>query len=160
MECQCEDISIMSLCNDTEELEIFDTEAITSVISYKWDTFGRSHHLFGCILHLFYTFSFALYVIEGYLMDNSESTQRIYAILMVVGIIYPWVYDMLQLFRGGLENYVSDPWNFLDFLYIWGSIANCVLQITEGPRFIVSKLLMCIIVLFLILKTFFFLRIF
>jgi hypothetical protein len=41
MECQCEDISIMALCNDTEELEIFDTEAITSVISYKWDTFGR-----------------------------------------------------------------------------------------------------------------------
>lgn len=60
----------------------------------------------------------------------------------------------------GLSDYVSDPSNFSDFIYIYGSIANAVLQITYGPYQLASRILMCILVILLISKTFFFLRIF
>lgn len=62
--------------------------------------------------------------------------------------------------RGGLVEYFSDPQNYADLLYIYGSIANIVLQLYLGPFHIASKILMCFIVLLLISKTFFFLRIF
>jgi hypothetical protein len=67
---------------------------------------------------------------------------------------------MTQMARGGLVEYFSDPQNYADLLYIYGSIANIVLQLYLGPFHIVSKILMCFIVLLLISKTFFFLRIF
>lgn len=62
--------------------------------------------------------------------------------------------------RGGLAEYFSDPQNYADLLYIYGSIANIMLQLFLGPFHIASKVLMCMIVLLLISKTFFFLRIF
>lgn len=67
---------------------------------------------------------------------------------------------MTQMARGGILEYFSDPQNYADLLYIYGSIANIVLQLYLGPFHIVSKILMCFIVLLLISKTFFFLRIF
>jgi hypothetical protein len=30
------------------------------------------------------------------------------------------------MFRGGLENYFSDFWNYTDLLYIWSSIGNVI----------------------------------
>ena len=45
-------------------------------------------------------------------------------------------------------------------LYIYGSIGNIILQLQIGPFHIVSRIMMCIVVLLLISKTFFFLRIF
>lgn len=67
---------------------------------------------------------------------------------------------MTQMARGGLVDYLSDPQNYADLLYIYGSIANIVVQLYLGPFHIASKILMCFIVLLLISKTFFFLRIF
>ena len=55
---------------------------------------------------------------------------------------------------------MSDPWNYADILYIYGSIINCILQLWLGPFHIGCRVIMCIIVLLLIIKTFFFLRIF
>jgi hypothetical protein len=65
-----EDVSLVGLFSETEELEIFSTEAIQSLISYKWDTFGRKHHFTGFIAQLIYTLVFALYVKEAYLQDD------------------------------------------------------------------------------------------
>jgi hypothetical protein len=62
--------------------------------------------------------------------------------------------------KGGLNDYLSDPWNYADMLYIWGSITNVVLQSLYGPYFLPCKILMCLIVGLLIIKSFFFLRIF
>jgi hypothetical protein len=57
-------------------------------------------------------------------------------------------------------DYFADTSNYKDLVYIYGSITNIVLQLKLGPFHIVSKIFMCIIVLMLIAKTFFFLRIF
>ena len=78
----------------------------------------------------------------------------------MAGIVYPWAYDFLQLVRDGLGDYLQDPWNYADMLYIYGSIVNIALQYLYGPDSLICRLLMVIIILLLITKTFFFLRIF
>lgn len=45
---------------------------------------------------------------------------------LLVGIFYPWMYDGVQLIRDPMD-YFSDPWNYVDFLYIYGSLTNIVL---------------------------------
>ena len=74
--------------------------------------------------------------------------------------MYPAIYDFQQLIRNGIADYVSNPVNFADFIYIYGSIANAILQIMYGPYQLPSRILMCVPVILLIAKTFFFLRIF
>lgn len=55
---------------------------------------------------------------------------------------------------------MSDPWNYADIVYIYGSIVNCICQFIFGPFHPVCRILSCIVVILLIVKTFFFLRIF
>ena len=57
-----EDVSLMTICGDTEELEVFETDALQQVIQFKWDKYGKNHHLLGCIMHLFYTLIIIIYV--------------------------------------------------------------------------------------------------
>jgi hypothetical protein len=64
------------------------------------------------------------------------------------------------MFRNGPWPYFTDANNYSDLLYISLSIANIILQLRLGPFDIVSKIFMCFIVLLLVSKTFFFLRIF
>ena len=70
-------------------------------------------------------------------------------------------YDLTQLKRNGfVAHYSDDPWNYLDTFLILTSVFNIVFQLAIGPRSVISKILMCFIVFALIMKTFFFLRIF
>jgi len=57
-----EDINLMTLCAETEEIEIFQTDALCQLIEFKWVCYGRGHHFFGCMMHLFYTAVFIVYV--------------------------------------------------------------------------------------------------
>jgi hypothetical protein len=109
-------------------------------------------------MHLFYTTILITYVKNAYLIENED--QLIYAILIAVGILYPALYDFTQMVRAGLAEYFGDAWNYADILYIYGSMANIILQLYLGPFNIYSRIVMCIIVILLIVKTFFFLRIF
>jgi hypothetical protein len=88
-----EDVSLMSLCGETDELEIFNTESLQQVIKFKWDKYGRNHHLFGCIMHHFYTIIMIIYVKNSYLIENEN--QVIYAIMIAIGVLYPWLYDLI-----------------------------------------------------------------
>jgi len=69
-------------------------------------------------------------------------------------------YDLAQMKTVGPVAYFSDISNYADFVYIWGSVANAILQILYDPFQLPARILMCIIVGLLIVKTFFFLRIF
>jgi hypothetical protein len=99
-------------------------------------------------------------VIVSYQKENTKSENNVYVIILCFGILYPWIYDLTQLIRGGLADYLSDPWNYADMLYIYGSIVNCILQFWGGPFHVANRIMMCIICILLIVKTFFFLRIF
>lgn len=64
------------------------------------------------------------------------------------------------MYKAGITNYFSDLNNYTDCLYIWGSILNLFLQNVLGPYSVVCKIIMIVIVLQVLLKTFFFLRVF
>jgi hypothetical protein len=80
--------------------------------------------------------------------------------LLAVGVLYPALYDWTQMYRSGLSEYFSDFWNYTDCLYIWSSIGNIICQNMVGPFSLISKMLMIIIIVVALIKTFFFLRIF
>lgn len=67
-----DDVSIMGMCGDTEELEIFETESLQQVIGFKWEKYGRKHHLLGCMMHLFYTVILIVYVKNSYIVENED----------------------------------------------------------------------------------------
>lgn len=122
-----EGVSLTSLFQETEEVEIFDADCIQETIQYKWDTYGMRFHIFGFFMHCLYVLVVNIFVAVSYLEENKEGSGRIYVILLAIGILYPWIYDFTQMCRSGLADYLSDPWNYADMCYIYGSIANCVL---------------------------------
>lgn len=73
---------------------------------------------------------------------------------MLVGILYPCIYEMLQIKQIGFYDYFTDIGNYIDMTYIVGSIAMIVIHITRTPYIFESKLLMAIIVSLAIRRTF------
>lgn len=105
-----------------------------------------------------YTILVIIYVNTAHMQDSDNS--EFLAIFLVIGIIYPAIYEILQLTKDGLSHHLSDPWNYSDMLYVYGSFANILTQIYFGPFHIASRVLMILVVLMLLIKTFFFLRVF
>lgn len=68
------------------------------------------------------------------------------------------MYECIQAYQQGPLSYVQE--NIADIIYYGSTIANIICQYTLGPFHIACKVLMCIIVVFIVIKTFFFLRIF
>ena len=62
-----EDVSLMGLCADTEELEIFEPDPFKDIIDFKWRMYGRKHHLLGMYMHLLYTTMLNIYVNQAYI---------------------------------------------------------------------------------------------
>jgi hypothetical protein len=94
---------------------------------------------------------------EGY--DFSQINMYSYALL--AGILYPMLYEMKQM-AGGLADYFLDLGNYIDIVYIFGSVAMAILHMTleKGPYGPVSKIMMLITVTLAIRRTFNYLRIF
>ena len=56
----------MALCSETEELEVFETDALKDIIDFKWRMYGRKHHFLGMAMHMLYTAMINIYVSEAY----------------------------------------------------------------------------------------------
>ena len=67
-----------------------------------------------------------IYINQVYINANTDGT-RIYQILLIVAIIYPFWYESTQMVRLGVCNYLSEAANYLDLLYIYGGISNVIL---------------------------------
>jgi len=117
-------------------------------------------------MHVVYIIFINIYIILAYIQEFnpklgiSKDEKDLLIIGLAIGIVYPALYDGTQLYLSGICDYISDPWNYVDFLYIYGSITNCFLQWNLGPEHISSKVCMIVIVFMALIKTFFFLRIF
>ena len=66
------------------------------------------------------------------------------------------------MLQAGIEDYLTDIGNWVDLVYIWGSVIMSFLHATStpGPFHWVSKLLMIIVTILAIRRTFDFLRVF
>ena len=80
--------------------------------------------------------------------------------MLIAGIFYPWAYDTVQMFKGGVADYFTDPWNFIDLAFNYGSILYIILADSFGPFRDGVKIVMILVLLVGLFKTFFFLRIF
>ena len=111
-------------------------------------------------MHFIYVACIVIYVQHIYLHNEQNPvTHFYYSLMLLAGIFYPWMYDLVQLIKDGPREYFSDPWNYIDFLYIYGSLSNIVCQTILGQYNIYTEMIMILIILLLIVKTFFFLRI-
>jgi hypothetical protein len=63
------DVSLMALCSETEELEMFETEAMKDIIDFKWRMYGRRHHMLGMTMHMLYSLMINIYVSEAYIHE-------------------------------------------------------------------------------------------
>jgi hypothetical protein len=157
----------------SEELDIFNTESLSDLIDFKWNQFGMRHHLVGCMMHMLQITILIIYVdyiyINNYLCEtvvgkdgNSEGKcdDNPYALILLGGIIYPFIYECLQIYKLGFCNYVNDSKNLVDQLYIWGSILMSVSHMLFDPFNIFSKVVMIIVIMLSIQRTFKFMRIF
>ena len=64
------------------------------------------------------------------------------------------------MYQNGLNEYLSDLGNYVDLVYIFGSIAMTFVHIMYSPYLPISKVIISVIVILAIRRTFNFLRIF
>lgn len=69
------------------------------------------------------------------------------------------LYELYQLSQNGIY-YFQDLWNYADMAYLIMSFTNLYLQVALGPFHTLCRLIMCFIICVVIMKTFFYLRIF
>ena len=93
-------------------------------------------------------------------INNDQENRYFYGIILILGIIYPMVYDLTQLYKQGVTDYFSSIQNYSDQLYVWCSVANVISQNSSEASAIYNKILMTIIFMQQIAKSFFYLRIF
>ena len=100
----------------------------------------------GLTMHFVYTLTLTIYINEVYLMYDNQN-QDIYLIMLSVGLLYPMYYETKQIRTIGSSNYLTDINNYMDMLYIWGSVANVFLQYFLGPQNVISEIIMILIVI-------------
>ena len=93
-------------------------------------------------------------------VEHDDDSLQSFSIILLAGIIYPLCYETVQMFKGGIGEYLSDAGNYIDLLYIWGSVAMSIIHMAKGPYLWYSKALMIIVVILAIRRTFSYLRIF
>ena len=57
-----EDISVMGLCIESGELDIFEEKNFQDFIEYRYTTFARKLHLIGCLMHFLYVATVGVYI--------------------------------------------------------------------------------------------------
>jgi hypothetical protein len=178
-------VNLLNLCCESDEIEMFSSESLMDCIEFKWTSYGQNWHFIGFFLHLMYIVILILYTDKVYIkkaeeieyiapdadgtgalpgpeieVEHEDEDLRKYSYLLMAGIVYPLVYETVQMFKGGIGDYLSDAGNYIDLIYIWGSVTMSIIHMTAGPYLWYSKALMIMVVILAIRRTFSFLRIF
>lgn len=91
-------VSLMELLASTDDLDIFDTKVVTDYIHFNWDNYASHVHFFGAFIHLIYVTTFSIYV--HMVFQRRDYTFRSHLIIiMFISLLYPMLYDFLQLKR-------------------------------------------------------------
>ena len=165
------DKNILELCASSDEIEMFECEPLQDLIKFKWDSYGQRFHLFGCVVHIVYIVILFLYTDMVYVQgveagstpeENEANMEEIskFSFILLAGILYPAIYETVQMVKTGFFDYLSDLGNYVDLLSIWGSVAMSICHYEYTPYAFGSKVMMSVIVTLAIRRTFNFLRIF
>lgn len=69
------------------------------MVEYKWDRYAKYLHFVGFGFHIGYMTAIFLFVQSTYMDGDKYGTMEgfIYPMLMMLCIIYPYIYDTIQL---------------------------------------------------------------
>lgn len=102
-----------------------------------------------------------IYTYEKYVFAHPETEDtKKQSFIILAFVSYPLVLESIQSFKFGFWSYITEFGNFLDMMFIWGSIAMSILHYLLTPLHVASKYVMVIVLLSAIRRTFNFLRIF
>jgi hypothetical protein len=131
------------------------------------------HHLVGCMMHMCQICILIFYVDFIYINNKlcesvikDDGTYEMicgdnpYAIILLGGIIYPFMYECIQIVKRGFTVYIKEANAIVDILYIFGSIAMSISHLVNDPFNIASKIIMIAVIMLSITRTFKFMRIF
>jgi len=170
------DINVLGLCAESDELAMFESETLRDLIAFKWAQFGMKFHLVGFFVHIAYIIILFMYTnlvyVHGFSSGGEEGGDTGaggdskggdesggLSIILLCGVLYPAIYETVQMAKDA-GGYFEDLGNYVDLVYIWGSVAMSILHMELTPYHFVSKVLMALIVTLAIRRTFNFLRIF
>lgn len=151
--------TIMRQCGQTKELELFECQAMKDLIEFKWRSYARAIHYIGFSTHMMYFVVYSLFCFEVYVYQDT-SRRGFFLTSMAILLLYPLIYDMTQFRKSGVTVYLSDMWNYSDQCHIWLGYTNIIVHQVQPPYSHSTKFLSIIVTFFLLIKTFFFLRIF
>ena len=151
---------LMDKFAETEELEIFNSKVVKDFYAYQWEGYGKVVHLIGATLHLLYFILILVYTHDVYLYRRYD--MRVLLIyLMFACLIYPLGYTATKLKAKGLKEYCSQQKNMIDLSYVIIGIVNLVIQRRQPDILkLYSQLMMIFVVITILFKSLFFLRIF
>ena len=110
-------------------------------------------------MHFIYCLTVMEYVYVTYINGDEVKTSQ-YALLMGLFLVYPWVYDLTQLCFLGFREYLKDGYNYIDIFYVYGGYINIIVSVIYGPYNMFCKIVIMTIIVIIIVKSFFFMRIF
>ena len=55
------DANLLGLCAESEEMSMFEAESLKDLIEFKWNSYAKNFHLFGCIYHIGYIWILLVY---------------------------------------------------------------------------------------------------
>jgi len=141
---------------------MFESETLQTLIEFKWQQYGLNFHLFGFFIHIVYIIYLFVYTNIVYINGIDENDTNIYAYILLIGILYPTVYETIQMLQNGVADYLGDIGNYVDLTYIWGSVIMSFLHASKnpGPYHWVSKGFMIVMAILAIRRTFNFMRVF
>lgn len=133
---------------------------VKDLLVFSWESYGCVVHYTGAFIHFVYVLTFAVYLNDVYMYRDFE--QRIpLCTAMSICLIYPTVYDFLQCYKQGMGEYFAEFWNWLDQAHIWIGFTNIAVQrFTVDIMSVPTQLLMITVIFIMLVKTFFFLRVF
>lgn len=66
------DVSFLDVCSGSDELELFQAQAIQDLIDFKWDEFGFSFHCVASMIHAVQISILVFYVNYVYISGSLE----------------------------------------------------------------------------------------
>jgi hypothetical protein len=119
-----EDKNLMLLLKKSDELEVLNTSSVRDLIDYKWKAYGRSHHLSGCLFHLFYILVLVIYINIVYIKNSGTDEEKlVYTYCLAAGCLYPFCYTIVRIYKQ--DDYFEYFQNWLEFLFSLASSGNC-----------------------------------
>ena len=162
-------MGIMDVLSETEQIDVFLSKGINTIVEFKWDSYSFKFHMFFSLIHLCYFVTFVLYINSTY-MNRDFKRQFEYLSIMFCCNFVAMVYDLIQLFKNGVSEYMSDSWNYVDLVHVWGGYASLYFQglldlgLNDNEKWEEKihapkvKIFILIQTLMMMSKTFFFLR--